>query len=173
MKHKTIILLIVFMAGIIAIYLLASGKESVQKKALVGFDAPLFELKDINDKIWKLSDLKGKVVLLNFWASWCESCSTVNSSIQNLMNDEKNDNIVYISILYKDKPENAREYMNKNGFDFPVLIDNQNIARIYGIGGVPETFIISRKGTIKEKVIGSIKWDSPMIKTAIRELASE
>jgi peroxiredoxin len=172
-KHKSIILSAVFIAGIIIIYLLAAGKESTRPKALVGLDAPLFQLKDINDKNWKLSDLKGKVVLLNFWASWCESCLAVNSSIQNLLSTEKDSNIVYISILYKDNPSKAKEYMKKNGFDFPVLIDNQNIARTYGIGGVPETFIINRKGVIKEKVVGPIKWDSPMIKTAIRQLISE
>lgn len=172
-KHKTVILLMIFIAGITVIYLLSAGKETVQKKAQVGLAAPFFELKDINDKIWKLSDLKGKVVLLNFWASWCESCLAVNSSIQNLINSEKDINIVYVSVLYKDKPEKAREYMKKNGFDFPVLIDNQNIAKTYGIGGVPETFIINRKGIIKEKVIGPVKWDSPMIKTAIRQIVSE
>jgi len=172
-KHKTIILSMVFIAGIIIIYLLAASRESARPKAIVGLDAPLFQLKDINDKIWKLADLRGKVVLLNFWASWCESCLAVNSSIQSLLNTEQESNIVYISILYKDDPSKAREYLKKNGFDFPVLIDNQNIARTYGIGGVPETFIINKKGVIKEKVVGPIKWDSPMIKTAIRQLTSD
>lgn len=173
MKHKTIILIFVFIAGGILIYLSATGKESPVNKAIIGRDAPFFELKDIDDKIWRLSDFKGKIILLNFWASWCESCSAVNSSIQNLINNDKGNNIVYISILYKDKPEKVREYMKKNRFDFPVLIDNQNIAKIYGIGGVPETFIINRKGIIKEKVKGPVKWDSPMIQTAIHQLASE
>ncbi len=173
MKQKTIILLLVFIAGILLAYLFTGGKESASKKAVVGLDAPPFELKDIDDKIWKLSDLKGKVVLLNFWASWCGSCLEVNSSIQNLIKTEKDVNIVYISILYKDNPSKAKEYMKKNGFDFPVLIDNKNIAKAYGIGGVPETFIINRKGIIKEKVAGPIQWDSPMIKTAILQLASD
>lgn len=173
MKHKSIILSVIFIVGLAMIYLLTSGKESIRSKAVVGLDAPYIELKDIDNKIWRLSDWKGKVILLNFWATWCESCLTVNSSIQNLLNNLENNNIIYVSILFKDNPSNAREYMKKHGFNFPVLIDNKNIAKTYGIGGVPETFIINKKGIIKEKVIGPIKWDSPMINAAIRQLTSE
>lgn len=173
MKQKTIVLILVFLAGIFTINLLTGNKEGIKGKAVVGLDAPPFELQDIDNKKWTLSDLKGKVVLLNFWASWCDSCKLVNSSIQSLVSSDKDGHIIYISILYKDEPSRAREYMKKNGFDFPVLIDDKKIFLTYGIGGIPETFIIDKKGIIKEKVAGPVNWDSPMIKTALQQLTSE
>ncbi len=173
MKYKTVVLIVIFLGGIFTAHLITKNKESVRAKAVVGLDAPAFELKDIDNKSWNLSDLKGKVVLLNFWATWCDSCKLVNSSIQNLINSKKDSQIIYISILYKDEPSRATEYMKKNGFNFPVLVDNKNIALTYGIGGIPETFIINKKGIIKEKVAGPINWDSPMIKAALDQLLSE
>ncbi len=173
MNYKTIVLIIIFLAGIFTIHLIAGKDGNIKQKAVVGLDAPSIELDDINNKNWKLSELKGKVVLLNFWATWCDSCKLVNSSIQNIINSKKDGNIVYISILYKDEPSRASDYMKKNGFDFPVLIDNKNIASIYGIGGIPETFIINKKGIIKEKIAGPINWDSPRIRTALDQLVSE
>ncbi len=170
MKQKTIFLIIIFLAGIFIINLLTSNKETIKPKAVIGLDAPPFELTDIDDKKWRLSDLNGKVVLLNFWATWCESCKLVNSSLQSLMNSRKDNDIIFISILYRDKPSNAKQYMQKNSFNFPVLIDDKNIALTYGIGGIPETFIIDKKGIIKEKVAGPINWDSPMIKSALEQL---
>jgi len=173
MNQKAFILILIFLAGIFTVYFLAGSKEDAKTKAVVGIDAPQFELKDLDNRNWRLSDLRGKVVLLNFWASWCETCKGVNSSMQSLINEDKDSGIVYISILYKDDPSRAKDYMKKNGFDFPVLIDDKNLARIYGIGGVPETFIINKKGVIKKKVAGPIKWDSPAVKTAIRQLTAE
>ncbi|MCX8030388.1 MAG: TlpA family protein disulfide reductase [Thermodesulfovibrionales bacterium] len=173
MKQKAIILAIIFLIGITLVFLIDSNKSKIKTKASVGLDAPYFELKDIDNKLWKLSDLKGKVILLNFWATWCETCKIVNSSLDNLIKTRTDENVVLLSILYKDTPSNAIEYMKKNGFTFPVLIDDKNVANIYGISGIPETFIINKKGLIKDKIIGPIKWDSPMVKTAIEQFASE
>lgn len=173
MKQKTIFLITIFLAGILVIHLLTKNKESTRTKAIVGLEAPIFELNDIDGNKVSLANLKGKVVLLNFWATWCESCKVVNSSIQNLLNSRKDKEIIYVSILYKDNLSNAREYMKKNNFNFPVLIDDKNIALTYGIGGIPETFVINKKGIIKEKVAGPINWDSPMIKNALEQFLSE
>lgn len=70
MKNKGFVLVLVFAAGIAAMFFLARTGESPKKHAAKGLDAPSFELRDIEGKIWKLSDLKGKTVLLHFWASW-------------------------------------------------------------------------------------------------------
>jgi peroxiredoxin len=168
---KTLILFIIFAAGILSVFLVTKYDDTAKKNAVVGLDAPGFELKDTEGKVWKLSALKGKVVFLNFWASWCDSCKEENPSIQKLINAEKgNDAFVFVSILYKDDPLKAKDYMEANGLDFPVLIDNKNTAREYGIKGIPETFILNRKGIIKGKVVGPQQWDAPDIRAAIRKL---
>ncbi|MBI3593002.1 MAG: TlpA family protein disulfide reductase [Nitrospirae bacterium] len=174
MKNKGVILLLTFAIGVIAIIFLSKTHDQPRKKAATGLEAPLFELKDTEGRTWRLSDLRGKVVLLNIWASWCDSCKQENPSIQNLINAEKgNDRLIFVSVLYKDNPAKAMEYMKANGFTFPVLIDDKNVAGMYGITGVPETFIIDKKGTIKEKIVGPIQWDSPDVRAAIARLANE
>jgi cytochrome oxidase Cu insertion factor (SCO1/SenC/PrrC family) len=70
MKSKGLVLAVVFAVGIITILFLARTGEPPRKHATKGLDAPSFELKDLEGKIWKMSDLKGKTILLHFWASW-------------------------------------------------------------------------------------------------------
>lgn len=167
---KTIILLFIFAAGIVAVSLVIKHDDTVRKVAAVGLDAPDFELKDTEGRGWRLSELSGKVVFLNFWASWCDTCREENPSIQKLIDAEKgNDTFVFVSILYKDDPLKAMDYMKANGLNFPVLIDNKNIAHEYGIKGIPETFILNRKGIIKGKIVGPQQWDAPDVRAAIRK----
>lgn len=174
MKNKGIILSIIFAAGIVAVLLLAGSNEPVPQKAVAGVAAPLFELKDTQGRTWKLADLKGKVVLLNFWATWCDSCKEENPSIQKLVASEwENEKFVFLSTLYKDDPSGAAAYMKQNGLSFPVLIDDRNMAGKYGITGVPETFIINKKGTIAKKVIGPVDWTSPDVRDYITKLMAE
>ena len=97
-----------------------------------------------------------------------------NPSIQGLVEAEKgNSNLVFISVLYKDNPSSVMEYMKANGFNFPVLIDDKNVSREYGITGVPETFVIDKNGIIKEKVVGPINWGSPDVRAFIAKLVNE
>ncbi len=97
-----------------------------------------------------------------------------NPSIQGLVEAErKNNNFVFVSVLFNDEPSRAVEYMKANGLNFPVLIDDKNIAREYRISGVPETFIIDAKGIVRQKIIGPVQWDSPDIKAAINKLIKE
>jgi cytochrome c biogenesis protein CcmG/thiol:disulfide interchange protein DsbE len=70
MKSKGFVLAVVFAVGIAAVLFLARTGEHSQKHTAKGLDAPVFELKDMEGKIWKMSDLKGKTVVLHFWASW-------------------------------------------------------------------------------------------------------
>jgi peroxiredoxin len=97
-----------------------------------------------------------------------------NPSIQSLVEAEKgNSKLVFISVLYNDNPSSVMDYMKANGFNFPVLIDDKNVSREYGITGVPETFVISKNGIIKEKVVGPINWDSPDVRAFIAKLVNE
>ncbi len=174
MKYKGAVLAVILLLGITVTAVVLKKLEHHDTKAAVGLESPVFELKDSDGKLWKLADLRGKVVLLNLWASWCETCKEELPSIQNLINMEKNNNkLVFISVLYNDSPEKALAYMKTNGFAFPVLIDTGNIAGLYGITGVPETFIIDKKGTLKQRVVGPLQWDSPDVRTTLTRLENE
>jgi cytochrome c biogenesis protein CcmG/thiol:disulfide interchange protein DsbE len=176
MKYKGIILLIILALGAALFSFIFSGKgeQSARKKAVAGMPAPDFELKDVNGKVWRLADLGGKVVLVNFWATWCDSCKEENPSLQKFMNSEKeNHDLVVVTILYNDSPKNAVEYLQRNNFSFNVLLDDKKTSIEYGITGVPETFVISKKGLLRSKFIGPVNWDAPDIKSAIDKLAAE
>lgn len=174
MKSRGVILALILLLGIAGAVVISRTIERPLRKAAIGLDAPSFELKDTNGKLWKLSDLRGKVVLLNLWASWCETCKEELPSIQNLINTEKdNSRLLFISVLYNDSPEKALSYLNSKGFAFPVLIDTGNVARIYGITGVPETFVIDKKGILKQRVVGPLQWDSPDVRAALTRLENE
>ncbi|MCI0469616.1 MAG: TlpA family protein disulfide reductase [Nitrospirae bacterium] len=172
MKGRGIILLTILLVGISTIIYLTKGDERQMKRAAVGIEAPDFEINDIEGKAWRLSELRGKVVMLNFWATWCDTCKEENPTIQNLLNLEKsNNNLVIITVLFKDTMSNAAAYMKKNNFTYPVLIDDKDIAKTYGVTGVPETFIIDKKGIIRDKVIGPNTWDSRDVRLALARLA--
>lgn len=171
MKSKGAILAVILVLGIIGIILVFKSQEHPDRKAAVGLDAPAFELKDTAGNLWRLADLRGKVVLLNIWASWCETCKEELPSIQNLIKIEKdNTKLIFISVLYNDNPEKALAYMKANGFVFPVLMDTGGIAALYGITGVPETYIIDKKGIIRQHVVGPLQWDSPDVRAVLTRL---
>lgn len=173
MNKKSIVLLAIFAVGIaVVLFLAKSGEPPKKQTAVVGLDAPMFELKDVEGRTWKLSDLKGRVVLVNFWASWCETCKEEKPYFRDLINKFE-DNLVYLSVLYKDDPADAKKYMKNSGFDFPMLIDDKKIALKYGLTGVPETFIIDKKGILSKKIIGAVHWDLPSFIASVEKLTNE
>ena len=120
-----------------------------------------FTLKSIDGKFVKLSKFQGKVVLLNFWATWCPPCRQEMPSMQKLYEKMKNEKFQMISInIEKTSKENLAVFMKKNKYTFPVLMDPMDlVSSQYGIISIPTTFIIDKSGFIAKKIIGSFEWD--------------
>ena len=176
MKRKGIVLLIILVLGVALFSLIFGGKgdQQVRKKAATGIMAPDFELKDITGRVWHLTDLRGKVVVVNFWATWCDTCREENPSLQKFLDSEKdNRSLIVVTILYNDTPEHAVGYLKKNNFSFNVLLDDGKTSVEYGITGVPETFMITKKGLLNGKFIGPINWNTPEVKALIDKLIAE
>ena len=111
----------------------------------------------------KLSDLKGKVVLLNFWATWCPPCRAEMPSMMKLNSfmAGKPFKMVAISIDEGGKPD-IDSFFKESGFFLPTYLDeNGASSKSYGVTGVPETFIIDKQGLLVKKIIGGFAWDSP------------
>ena len=111
----------------------------------------------------KLSDLKGKVVLLNFWATWCPPCrEEIPSMIKlNKAMAGKPFQMVAVSIDEGGKPA-IESFFKQSGYSLPAFVDASGASvKLYGITGVPESFIIDRQGVLVKKVIGGFAWDSP------------
>jgi cytochrome c biogenesis protein CcmG, thiol:disulfide interchange protein DsbE len=173
MKNKGSILVVVAVIGALLACFLFSKENIATGKAVAGQPAPVFELSDLSGKKINLADFRNKVVLVNFWATWCDTCKEEKIALQKLINAEKaNSKLAVITILFNDSKHNADKYMKKNKFAFDVLLDDIKTSLNYGLTGIPETFIIS-KGILRHKLIGPVQWDAPDTRAAIARLTSE
>ena len=142
--------------------LILAACGDVPQKAVVGGKAPDFSLVDKQGKTWTLSKLKGKVVFVNFWATWCPPCREEMPSMQRLYSLMPKDKFEMLAILENDKPERADAFAKQLGITLPILYDEEKKAwPKYGLTGLPETFIVDKQGVIREKFIGPAQWDSP------------
>jgi len=138
------------------------NRTKIRKLASVGQQAPDFTLVDRKGKTWTLSELKGQVVFINFWASWCAPCREEMPSMQKLYTTLSKDNFKMLAIISKDNPKAADSFVSKHKLTMPVLNDESNkVSTIYGLAGLPETFIVDKQGVIREKFIGPANWSSP------------
>ncbi|MCX5749767.1 MAG: TlpA disulfide reductase family protein [Candidatus Saganbacteria bacterium] len=137
--------------------------------------APDFKLKDVSGHYKKLSDFKGKIVLLNFFATWCPPCRAEMSSMERLNNalSKKDFKMIAVSIDRTDTGT-VKAFIEKGGYSFLVLHDKDNaVSDIYGIYSIPTTFIIDKKGKIAQKIIGGREWDLPEVIGNIKSLIKE
>jgi cytochrome c biogenesis protein CcmG/thiol:disulfide interchange protein DsbE len=173
-KSKAIILVIIFVVGI-AIAVLMVEHQYSPEIITIGSVAPDIELIDSNQNTLKLSELKGSVVLINFWATWCEPCIEELPSIETLFRHfSNNPRFQVITILFKDDRQKALWYMKENGYTFPVYLNpDGSAAKKFKITGVPETFIIDKQGVLRDKMIGPEQWDSPVILETLNSLINE
>ena len=127
----------------------------------VGKPAPDFDLTDLNDKPQRLSDFRGKVVFLNFWATWCKPCREEMPSMEVLHKNFEKDGLVILAVSI-DRVTTTKDippFIKGMNLTFPVLIDSWGKTdKPYKRMGVPETFIIDQQGVIREIVIGPRDW---------------
>jgi peroxiredoxin len=141
---------------------LPSAERSRTPVAQRGKAAPDFELQDLDGNIRKLSDLKGQVVFVNFWATWCPPCREEMPSMQDLYETMPGDRFKMLTILSNDNPALAATFAEKNGFSFPILVDpGSEVANAYGLTGVPETYIVDKQGILRQQYLGPRQWNSP------------
>jgi len=130
-----------------------------------GIPAPDFSVKSIEGKQIKLSEFKGKVVLLNFWATWCPPCRAEMPSIETLYQKYKTKATFQIlAVSVQEEPSVVKTFLAQNPYSFPIALDpNGEAAQLYGIRGIPTTFIIDRKGTLQGALVGGKDWTTPQV----------
>jgi len=122
-----------------------------------GFRAPDFELQDASGQIVRLSDLRGRPVLLNLWASWCSPCKAEMPAMQKVYETyaPSGFTILAVNTTFQDDRANALAFAKNLGLTFPLLFDSDgNVARQYRVNAMPTTFFIDSKGIIRRVVFG-------------------
>ncbi len=117
--------------------------------------APDFELKDLSGKIVRLSDFKGKVVLLDFWATYCIPCHESIPALQKMQDSYKAGGFEVVGLSIDAFAEAVPDFVKEKGIDYTIVLDPaQTTPRVFGIGGLPTAFLIGRDGMILRKWTG-------------------
>jgi len=164
-------LALIILAFPLLLFISGCGESPV---ATVGKPAPNFDTVDLEGKVWSLSKLKGQVVFVNFWATWCAPCREEMPSMQRLYTKLPKDKFKMLALFNNDNPKAVKNFVTKLGITMPILSDEHNFAGPkYGLTGVPETFIIDKQGVVREKFIGPAEWDSPQYVTMLMKYINE
>ena len=128
---------------------------------LVGSPAPEIVLKDLQGRDVKLSDLRGKIVLVNFWASWCKPCKEEMPAMQASYDKLRDKGFVVLAVNELEDTARVAEHIRTHGHTFEVVMDHNNqVANMYGVVGLPASFLIDPQGIVRERISGSLLTES-------------
>jgi cytochrome c biogenesis protein CcmG/thiol:disulfide interchange protein DsbE len=123
----------------------------------IGSVAPDFTLASLDGEPIRLADLRGRPVIVNFWASWCGPCIEEFPLLRDAAARHEADGLAVIGVVYRDRAEAAREFMERHGGTWAAAMDpGEQVATAYGVVGPPETYFIDRDGTIVARNIGQV-----------------
>jgi thiol-disulfide isomerase/thioredoxin len=160
--------LIIGFAACLALCCRLSAPAAAAPKPTPQIKAINFTLPGLDGKPRALSDYKGKVVFLNFWASWCPPCRAEMPSMQKLSRSWDKKKFVMLAVNLRETKEAVGSFARQNGYTFPVLLDETGrIASQYQVSGIPTTIIIDGKGNILSRTTGSREWTPEALKKLI------
>ncbi len=144
-------------------------EESFVKEQSFDYD---FSVKDLSGKKMNVKDLKGKVIFLNLWATWCGPCRVEMPSIQNLYNSVDKENVVFImlSLDQEDQHSKIEKFITDKDFTFPVYQPASPLPKLLRVNTIPTTFIIGADGKVKSKKTGMANYDTEEMRGFLREI---
>jgi cytochrome c biogenesis protein CcmG/thiol:disulfide interchange protein DsbE len=147
--------------------LLNCGKTSEKANPNPGFN---FNLPDLNGKIVRLEDFRGKVLIINFWATWCPPCEEEIAKLDHIHKRYENEGLVVIGIaLDKDSLNLVEPFVREKRIGYPILMGNEEVlVSLKDFSGVPTTLIVDQKGNTKKKYDGS--FDKDDLEKSLKEL---
>ena len=124
-----------------------AGEVAEELDIAVGKESPDFTLKNLDGEEVSLSDYRGKIVLINFWATWCTWCDKEMPDLQKL--DDENDDLVVLAVDVMEKQDVVKEYIDNGKYDFEVVLDEDGeIARTYLVSGFPTSYFVDEEGVL-------------------------
>src|SRR5438105_15960835 len=146
------------MVSAVSLLIVRSGLLGMAARPpLVGSPAPEIVLKDLQGRDVKLSDLRGKVVLVNFWATWCKPCKEEMPAMQASYDKLRDQGFVVLAVNELEDVDKVIEHIRTHGHTFLVVMDHDNrVANRYGVVGLPASFLIDRQGIVREHIFGNL-----------------
>ncbi len=136
--------------------------------------APDFTLADLNGRGIRLGSLKGKVVFLNFWATWCPPCIQEMPTMEKLHREFGSKGLVILAVNFRESPEQVKAFLKEHQLTFTTLLDPKGkVFELYQAWSLPTTTIVNKKGQAVGKVIGYRDWYKPEMKEFFRRLLHE
>jgi cytochrome c biogenesis protein CcmG/thiol:disulfide interchange protein DsbE len=165
-RNKKLLTAAVILAAVALVGVFAAGmvlSKQPGSRPAAGMPAPDFNMPMYADyhaglsETVKLSDLRGKVVVLNFWASWCVECFKEADALEAAWRTYRDRGVVVLGVDYLDTETNALQYLQQYNVTYPNGVDmQQSVSRAYRITGVPETFFIDKQGVVRKTVIQAL-----------------
>ena len=150
---------------------LAFSAHAADLKLWTGGPPPALALKDLDGGTHRLVDYRGKVVLINFWATWCGPCRDEMPSIQRLKDKLSGKPFVVLAVNLDEPESRIRKFLAQMKLDFPVLLDpERKTARAWQARILPASFVVGADGKIRYSLVGEINWDHEHIVARISEL---
>lgn len=137
-----------------SLFLIFFSCEKRTEEAIIGSPAPDFTLIDLDGNKVSLSDYRKKVVLIDFWATWCLPCKESIPFIEGLYRRYKDKGFMVIGVSFDEDIEIVRRFKNRFDMTYPVIMGEDRIKNIYGLIGLPEMFILDRDGILRYHHLG-------------------
>ena len=155
-----------------ALLLAASGSVSAQSlKPWSGGATPALELADLDGRMRRLADYRGKVVLVNFWATWCEPCRDEMPSMQRLKRRFADKPFVVLAVNVGESEARIGEFLQKLPLDFTFLRDHSSaVMKGWGVKGLPASFVLGPDGRIRYSHTGDLNWDDEKLINTLTRL---
>jgi peroxiredoxin len=166
---RTAVVFVVVVAAAFAYVRLAENKGYALKP---GTEAPGFRLPSLAGGQQDLASQRGKIVVLNFWATWCPPCVSEMPSLERLYRTLSPEGLSVVTVSTDEDQAELRRFVSQRGLTLPVLLDpgGRVAAGEYRTTGYPETFLLDRRGRILRHVVGPAEWDSPEMMGDLRKL---
>jgi peroxiredoxin len=150
---------------------IVSAPRAADLSLWTGGPPPMLELKDLDGRLHRLSDYRGRVVLINFWATWCAPCRDEMPSIQELKRKLSGRPFVVLAVNLDEPESRIRNFLTQVKVDFTVLLDpDRQVAKAWQARVLPASFVIGPDGRIRYSLVGEINWDHDLVVSRIAEL---
>ncbi len=157
------VVLLLLLAGL-------TGCYSSSRPPHIGNAAPDFTVQDSDQKV-SLHDLRGKVVVLNFWATWCQPCIEEMPSLTQMQQQLKSKGVTVVAVSVDRDGDAYRSFLRNHNVNLLTVRDpQQNSSNLYGSFKFPETYIIDRQGIMRRKFIGAVDWGEPEVRNFLNQL---